>query len=195
MTQQTPLHATHVAAGARMVDFGGWDMPVHYGSQVEEHHQVRRDCGVFDVSHMTVVDVCGAQAKAFLRGLLANDVERLQSNGQGPLQRCMLNEQGGVIDDLIVYLTPIRRTAWWSTPAPADKDLAWMQSAAWRHRRGRHCVSVRRSGHARRPGPARPRQDLPSWSSRRAPKLIHRTQAFPGPPIGDMVHRPHRLHR
>ena len=78
MGQRTPLHDQHLALGAKMVDFGGWDMPLHYGSQVEEHHQVRRDCGVFDVSHMTVVDVSGAQAKTWLQYLLANDVDAVK---------------------------------------------------------------------------------------------------------------------
>ena len=100
MTQQTPLHATHVAAGARMVDFAGWDMPVNYGSQIEEHHAVRRDAGMFDVSHMLALDLEGADAKAFLRGLIANDVAKLVEPGKA-LYACMLNEQGGVIDDLI----------------------------------------------------------------------------------------------
>jgi aminomethyltransferase len=108
-----------------MVDFGGWDMPLHYGSQVEEHHQVRRDCGVFDVSHMTVVDVSGPQAKAYLQHLLANDVERLQLLGKA-LYSGMLNEQGGVIDDLIVYLCAdgYRVVVNAST---RDKDIAWME--------------------------------------------------------------------
>lgn len=131
MGQRTPLYAQHLALGAKMVDFGGWDMPLHYGSQVEEHHQVRRDCGVFDVSHMTVVDVSGVQAKAYLQHLLANDVERLQLLGKA-LYSGMLNEQGGVIDDLIVYLTAegYRVVVNAST---RDKDLAWMakQSAGF----------------------------------------------------------------
>ena len=97
MGQRTPLYDLHLALGAKMVDFGGWDMPLHYGSQVEEHHQVRRDCGVFDVSHMTVVDVTGAQDKAWLQHLLANDVERLKTPGKA-LYSGMLNERGGVID-------------------------------------------------------------------------------------------------
>ena len=92
MGQRTPLYDLHLALGAKMVDFGGWDMPLHYGSQVEEHHQVRRDCGVFDVSHMTVIDVNGPQAKAWLQYLLANDVERLHSPGRA-LYSAMLNEQ------------------------------------------------------------------------------------------------------
>lgn len=125
MGQRTPLYEQHLALGAKMVDFGGWDMPLHYGSQVEEHHQVRRDCGVFDVSHMTVVDVTGPQAKAWLQYLLANDVERLKTPGKA-LYSGMLNPTGGVIDDLIVYLAD------WGyrvvvNAATRDKDLAWMQ--------------------------------------------------------------------
>ncbi|MDX1299575.1 MAG: glycine cleavage system aminomethyltransferase GcvT [Pseudomonas sp.] len=125
MGQRTPLYDLHLALGAKMVDFGGWDMPLHYGSQVEEHHEVRRDCGVFDVSHMTVVDVTGSQAKAYLQHLLANDIERLQSIGKA-LYSAMLNEQGGVVDDLIVYLMDFgyRVVANAST---RDKDLAWMR--------------------------------------------------------------------
>jgi len=126
MGQRTPLYDQHLALGAKMVDFGGWDMPLHYGSQVEEHHQVRRDCGVFDVSHMTVVDVSGEQARDYLQRLLANDVARLKSTGRA-LYTAMLNERGGVIDDLIVYLTD------WGyrlvvNASTRDKDLAWMQA-------------------------------------------------------------------
>ncbi|UEG61740.1 glycine cleavage system aminomethyltransferase GcvT [Stutzerimonas chloritidismutans] len=128
MGQRTPLYDQHLALGAKMVDFGGWDMPLHYGSQVEEHHQVRRDCGVFDVSHMTVVDVSGEQARDYLQRLLANDVARLKSTGRA-LYTAMLNERGGVIDDLIVYLTD------WGyrlvvNASTRDKDLAWMRAQA-----------------------------------------------------------------
>jgi len=84
-----------------MVDFSGWDMPLHYGSVINEHHAVRRQCGMFDVSHMTVVDVSGPGARDYLRHVLANDVERLEP-GQA-LYSVMLNDHGGVIDDLIVY--------------------------------------------------------------------------------------------
>ena len=125
MGQRTPLYDLHLALGAKMVDFGGWDMPLHYGSQVEEHHQVRRDCGVFDVSHMTVVDVQGPQAMAYLQRLLANDVARLQSPGKA-LYSAMLNEQGGVIDDLIVYLTAEGYRVVLNA-STRDKDLAWMR--------------------------------------------------------------------
>src|SRR4051812_11819755 len=88
--------------GARMVDFGGWDMPLHYGSQLDEHHAVRRACGMFDVSHMLAIDIRGDGSRAFLEYMLANNVERLQVAGKA-LYSCMLNEGGGVIDDLITY--------------------------------------------------------------------------------------------
>lgn len=128
MGQRTPLYDQHLALGAKMVDFGGWDMPLHYGSQVEEHHQVRRDCGVFDVSHMTVVDVAGPDTVSYLQRLLANDVSRLKDVGKA-LYTAMLNERGGVVDDLIVYLTE------WGyrlvvNASTRDKDIAWMQTEA-----------------------------------------------------------------
>lgn len=104
MGQRTLLFDLHLALGAKTVDFSGWDMPLHYGSQVEEHHQVRSDCGVFDVSHMTVTDIEGAGATAWLQHLLANDVARLDGIGRA-LYSSLLNEQGGIIDDLIVYRT------------------------------------------------------------------------------------------
>ncbi len=102
MTQKTILNDAHRALGAKMVDFGGWDMPLSYGSQLDEHHQVRRDAGMFDVSHMTVVDLRGARIREFLRRLVANSVDKLQKPGKA-LYTCMLNDRGGVIDDLIVY--------------------------------------------------------------------------------------------
>ena len=126
MGQRTPLYDLHLALGAKLVDFGGWDMPLHYGSQVEEHHQVRQDCGVFDVSHMTVVDIDGPQATAWLCRLLANDVRRLSAPGKA-LYSAMLNEAGGVIDDLIVYrLEQGYRLV--VNAATRDKDLAWMHT-------------------------------------------------------------------
>ena len=102
MPLRTPLYDTHVAAGARIVDFSGWEMPVSYGSQIEEHHAVRRDAGMFDVSHMCVVDLRGDRVREFLRRMLANDVAKLTQPGKA-LYSCMLRETGGVIDDLIVY--------------------------------------------------------------------------------------------
>jgi aminomethyltransferase len=128
MTQQTVLHATHRALGAKMVDFGGWQMPLHYGSQIEEHHAVRRDAGMFDVSHMTVLDLTGSRVRDFLRQLLANDVDKLRAPGKA-LYSCMLNEQGGVIDDLIVYFLAEDSFRLVLNAATRDKDLAWI--ARW----------------------------------------------------------------
>jgi aminomethyltransferase len=127
----TPLNSAHRAAGAKMVDFGGWDMPVNYGSQIEEHHAVRTDVGMFDVSHMCVVDLEGDNVRAFLRGLLANNVDKLQVAGKA-LYSCMLNPQGFVIDDLIVYFM---NETWFRlvvNAGTAEKDVAWMtaQNAA-----------------------------------------------------------------
>jgi len=129
MSQHTPLHDAHVRAGARMVDFAGWDMPIHYGSQIEEHHAVRRDAGMFDVSHMTVVDLAGERVRDFLRHLLANDVDRLREPGKA-LYSCMLNERGGVIDDLIVYYLDDTRFRMVVNAATRDKDLAWLRAQA-----------------------------------------------------------------
>ncbi len=121
---ETPLADTHRALGGKLVDFGGWAMPVNYGSQIEEHHQVRRHAGMFDVSHMTVVDVTGSEAKAYLQYLLANDVAKLTQVGKA-LYTGMLNFEGGVVDDLIVYLTEFgyRLVVNCGT---REKDLAWM---------------------------------------------------------------------
>jgi aminomethyltransferase len=126
MGQRTPLFDLHLALGAKMVDFSGWDMPLHYGSQVEEHHQVRRDCGVFDVSHMHVIDVSGSQATLWLQYLLANDVARLPDVGRA-LYSAMLDDNGGVVDDMIVYLTEsgYRLVV---NAATGVKDMAWMQA-------------------------------------------------------------------
>ncbi|THF63421.1 glycine cleavage system aminomethyltransferase GcvT [Pseudothauera rhizosphaerae] len=124
--QRTALHSAHLAAGARMVDFAGWDMPVNYGSQIEEHHAVRRDAGMFDVSHMLALDLTGAGATGFLRSLLANDVARLKTPGKA-LYSCMLNPEGGVIDDLIVYRFADDDYRIVVNAGTADKDLAWMR--------------------------------------------------------------------
>ena len=129
MGLRTPLFDTHVAAGARTVDFGGWDMPVNYGSQIEEHHAVRRDAGMFDVSHMCVVDLLGPRVREFLRRLLANDVAKLELPGKA-LYSCMLNEQGGVIDDLIVYFLAEDFFRVVVNASTRDKDLAWIEKQA-----------------------------------------------------------------
>ncbi|NOR18490.1 MAG: glycine cleavage system aminomethyltransferase GcvT [Xanthomonadales bacterium] len=125
MPQHTPLYAAHVAAGARMVDFGGWEMPINYGSQIEEHHQVRQAAGMFDVSHMTVVDINGGQARHFLSYLLANDVAKLTTPGRA-LYSCMLNEQGGILDDLITYFLDENFFRVVVNAATHDKDMAWI---------------------------------------------------------------------
>ncbi|MBA8885583.1 glycine cleavage system aminomethyltransferase GcvT [Dokdonella fugitiva] len=132
MTQKTILNDSHRALGAKMVDFGGWDMPISYGSQIEEHHAVRRDAGMFDVSHMTVVDLAGARTREFLRRLLANGVDKLKLPGKA-LYSCMLDEQGGVIDDLIVYYLAEDFFRLVVNAATRDKDLAWItrQAAAF----------------------------------------------------------------
>ena len=129
MPQHTPLYEAHLAAGARMVDFGGWEMPINYGSQIEEHHSVRNAAGMFDVSHMTVVDINGDQARHFLSYLLANDVAKLKSPGRA-LYSCMLNEQGGVLDDLITYFLHETFFRVVVNAATHDKDMAWIPSQA-----------------------------------------------------------------
>ncbi len=125
-SKRTALYDQHVARGARMVSFGGWELPLHYGSQMKEHHHVRRDAGVFDVSHMTVIDVGGRDARAYLRHLLAADVAALNMPGRA-LYGCMLNEQGGILDDLIVYWLSESRFRLVANAATRDKDLAWMR--------------------------------------------------------------------
>ena len=129
MGLRTPLYETHVAAGARTVDFGGWDMPVNYGSQIEEHHVVRRDAGMFDVSHMCVVDLRGERVRDCLRHLLANDVAKLTAPGKA-LYSCMLRVDGGVLDDLIVYYMSDRWYRLVVNAGTRDKDLAWLRQAA-----------------------------------------------------------------
>ncbi len=129
MAKRTPLYEAHVAAGAKIVDFAGWEMPINYGSQIEEHHVVRRDAGMFDVSHMRAVDVAGKDAQAYLRRLIANDVAKLTLPGKA-LYSCMLKEDGGVIDDLIVYFFTPERYRVVVNAGTADKDLAWMRAQA-----------------------------------------------------------------
>ncbi len=129
MGNKTALYATHQAMGGKLVDFGGWDMPLHYGSQIEEHHKVRQSAGMFDVSHMTVVDVTGTDAKAYLQYLLANDVAKLDSLYGKALYSGMLNHEGGVIDDLIVY----NLGDWYRVVvncSTREKDLVWMNKVA-----------------------------------------------------------------
>lgn len=136
MGHKTALYQEHLALNGRMVDFGGWDMPVQYSSVLAEHHAVRRAVGMFDVSHMTFLELGGPDAKAYLQHLLANDVSRLNAPGKA-LYSAMLNEQGGVIDDLIVYAPTTQQPDVWRVIVNCgthDKDLAWMQAHAAKFR-------------------------------------------------------------
>jgi len=129
MLKRTPLYQAHSDMGAKLVDFGGWEMPLHYGSQIEEHHQVRRDCGMFDVSHMQVLDVRGKDSRNFLSHLVANNVDKLRAPGKA-LYSAMLNADGGVIDDLIIYYMD---ESWFRivvNAGTAEKDIAWMEKQA-----------------------------------------------------------------
>jgi len=123
--KRTPLYDEHLRLGARLTDFGGWEMPLHYGSQIDEHHRVRREAGMFDVSHMLAIDVEGPGAQEFLRRLLANDVEKLKQTGKA-LYSCMLAADGGVLDDLITYYLGPARFRLVVNAGTADKDLAWI---------------------------------------------------------------------
>ena len=129
MGLKTPHYDKHVEAGARVVDFGGWDMPLHYGSQKEEHHAVRQNAGVFDVSHMTIVDLLGERVREFLQYLVANDVSKLKDYGKA-LYTAMLNEDGGVIDDLILYYLSDTDYRLVVNAATREKDLAWIRKQA-----------------------------------------------------------------
>jgi aminomethyltransferase len=129
MGNTTPLHDEHLAAGGKLVDFAGWEMPIHYGSQIEEHHAVRKRAGMFDVSHMTVVDLRGARVRDYLRRVLANDVARLGGGGKA-LYSCMLTANGGVIDDLIVYHPDDVDYRMVVNAATREKDIAWLVEQA-----------------------------------------------------------------
>src|SRR3990167_1988958 len=129
MTKQTVFNPTHRALGAKTVDFGGWDMPIHYGSQIDEHHQVRRDAGMFDVSHMTVLDMHGDKVRPFLRLLVANSVDKLTKSGKA-LYSAMLDDSGGVVDDLIIYYLREHFFRVVVNAATRDKDVAWITGKA-----------------------------------------------------------------
>ena len=129
MSYKTPLYYDHLAAGAKMVDFFGWEMPLHYGSQVNEHQYVRQSVGMFDVSHMTIVDVRGSNSKEYLRYLFANDVGKLQKDGKA-LYTCMLNQEGGVLDDLLVYRLNDSVYRLIVNCATREKDLSWVRKQA-----------------------------------------------------------------
>lgn len=128
MLKKTPLHQSHVELNAQMVDFYGWSMPINYGSQIKEHHAVREHCGLFDVSHMGIVDITGADAKEFLQNLLANDISKCKDNSA--LYSCMLNENGGIIDDLITYRLTADHYRLIINSACAKSDIAWIRQQA-----------------------------------------------------------------
>jgi len=166
--RQTPLNAVHRAAGARMVDFGGWDMPVNYGSQIEEHHAVRNDAGMFDVSHMRVVDLEGAGGRDFLRYALANNVDKLKAPGKA-LYSCLLREDGGVIDDLIVYFLREDFFRLVVNAGTADKDIAWL----------RQLLAARAAAQAAQPALV-PRADLAMIAVQGPQARARLWQALPG---------------
>lgn len=129
MGNKTPLHGEHEAAGAKLVDFAGWDMPINYGSQIAEHNNVRDWAGMFDVSHMRPIDIQGAGARDMLRHVFANDVDKIAEIGRA-FYTCMLNEQGGIKDDLIVYHLDDDCYRVIANAAIADKDIAWLEQQA-----------------------------------------------------------------
>ena len=125
MLKRTPLYEQHVASGARFVEFSGWEMPINYGSQLAEQKAVREHLGLFDVSHMAVVDLIGAGGRRCLRHLLANDVDRLHHAGSA-LYSTMLNHRGGIIEDLIVYMLNPDRYRLVLNASTRERDLAWI---------------------------------------------------------------------
>lgn len=126
MLKQTPFFEKHLALDAKMIDFHGWQLPLSYHSQIEEHRAVREASGLFDVSHMTIVDVLGTGGRQFLKHLLSNDVDQLTAAGQC-MYSLMLNHQGGIIDDLIVYYRSPDAYRLVLNAATREKDLAWLQ--------------------------------------------------------------------
>src|SRR3954451_17568997 len=121
---RTPLYAQHVALGARMVPFAGWEMPVQYEGVIPEHRAVRTDAGVFDVSHMGEIEVEGPHARDLLQRTLSNDVDRLEV---GEAQYTLLtNDDGGILDDLIVYRTEACRYLLIVNASTREGDFEWL---------------------------------------------------------------------
>jgi aminomethyltransferase len=137
MLKKTALNAEHARLGARLVDFAGWEMPIQYQSQLDEHHAVRQGAGMFDVAHMSAVDLHGPRVREFLRKLLANDVAKLTLPGKA-LYSCMLREDAGIIDDLIVYFLSEEWFRLVVNAGTTEKDLAWIRQHA-----GPYGVTVR----------------------------------------------------
>ncbi|MGH8505820.1 MAG: glycine cleavage system aminomethyltransferase GcvT [Stenotrophobium sp.] len=133
MLKKTALHPEHQKLDARLVDFAGWEMPIQYQSQLDEHHAVRQSAGMFDVAHMSAVDLHGAGTTEFLRKLLANDVARLSAEGMPAgkaLYSCMLRDDGGIIDDLIVYRLSADGYRLVVNAGTTETDLAWIRRHA-----------------------------------------------------------------
>lgn len=126
--KQTPLYSCHVAQNAHMVEFGEWQMPMHYGSQIQEHLATRRQVGMFDVSHMVVTDIDGRQAYDFLRNLLSNDIAKIKPNQA--LYSCLLHHEGGVLDDLIVYQLADNAYRLITNSTTRDKITLWLNKLA-----------------------------------------------------------------
>lgn len=126
--KKTPLNQTHIDAGARMVDFGGWHMPVQYSGLSQEHNAVRTKAGLFDVSHMGEVLVEGPQAEEFINTLVTNNISRLV-DGQA-LYTVMCYENGGVVDDLLVYRRGKDKYLLCINAGNIEKDFEWMQKLA-----------------------------------------------------------------
>lgn len=126
----TAFKPLHLALGAKLTPFAGYEMPLHYGSQIAEHEAVRLNAGMFDVSHMMINDISGPDAKTFFRKLITNDVLKLEKIGFGKaLYGAMLNEEGGVIDDLIVYLMPFGYRVV-TNAGTREKVSAWFKKIA-----------------------------------------------------------------
>lgn len=125
MTQTTPLLQEHQRVGATIVPFAGWSMPLHYGSQLQEHQAVRQHVGMFDVSHMAIIDLLGPGVRDFLRYLLANDVDKLAHRGQAQYN-CLLNDNGGIIDDVIIYFMDVEHYRMISNAGTREKVLSWL---------------------------------------------------------------------
>jgi glycine cleavage system aminomethyltransferase T len=183
--ERTPLFDSHVAAGARLVDFGGWEMPLHYGSQIEEHHAGRRASGMFDVSHMTIIDLAGADAAA--AAPVANDVS---ARRRGPcLYGVLLNDAGGVVDDLIVY----RRAQGFRAVVTHRRAavLRWFTDRARVSERGDYAAAGSGDAGDSRSGGDRPLRHRLRQLRRRRPREFNALE----PATDDRAHRLHRRRR
>lgn len=129
MANQTPLYEQHLALGAKIAVFQNWSLPLNFGSQIDEHHAVRQQAGMFDVSHMMVTDIEGAGSQDFLRYILANNIDKLSQPGRA-LYSLMLNESGGIIDDLIVYFLAPNKYRIVSNAGTRQRVSQWFEQHA-----------------------------------------------------------------